>query len=200
MRCIQITPLSLFAFLCLGIAAQSFAIDERTPESEPQLLEIPNANEYLTEALALGLMRADKVRASAANEHIPTFWSQCLYSGSGNHGRKIGFTFKFMTWELFDLANLQSQQLQFNVHFASGGLPVVDSKGTPGKATFVFKKDDLTVIMMITGIRGPKDGAGRDTELVATYQLVDPSISHQARLEKLMEHPIKHYEEWKSRF
>ena len=200
-RLIRILNTSLLAYvISSGLTTQGLAADNRTPENEPQLLEIPNASSYLTEEVPFNLLRAEKVRASAGNEHIPNFWSQCIYSGSGQHGRKAGFTFKFMVWELFDLANLRPEQLEFNVHFTSGGLPVVGSMGTPGKATFVFEKEDLTVVMMVSGIRGPKDGAGRDTELVATYQLMDPSISHQSRLDKLLSHATRHYQEWRSRF
>ncbi|MCB1122354.1 MAG: hypothetical protein KJT03_12450 [Verrucomicrobiae bacterium] len=190
----------LFSFgFAFSISAAVYSADPRTPESEPQIMEIPDASSYLTEEVALNMLRAEKVKASASNEHIPNFWSQCIYSGSGEHGSKVGFTFKFMVWDLFDLANLSSEQLGFNIHFTSGGLPVVGAvRNPPGKATFIFQKEDLTVLMMVAKIRGPKDGAGRHTELVATYQLTDPTLPHQERVDMLLAHARRHYEEWSS--
>ena len=182
---------------CLTLASFTRAAYPRTPESEPQLLEIPEAGGYLTEELALELLRADRVKANGGNEHIPTFWSQCIYSAVGKPGYRVGFTFKFMVWDLFDLANLSSEQLEFNIHFTSGGLPVVGAvRNPPGKAVFIFQKEELTVLMMVSAIRGPEDGAGRHSELVATYQLEDPTISHQQRVDKLLIHARQHYEEW----
>jgi hypothetical protein len=189
----------LFLFMSgwLTLVSSGVAADSRTPESEPQVLEIPEACGYLTEELALEVLHADRVKPNGGNEHIPNFWSQCIYSAVGKADHRIGFTFKFMVWDLFDLANLSSEQLGFNIHFTSGGLPVVGAvREPPGKATFIFQKEELTVLMMVSAIRGPEDGAGRHSELVATYQLQDPTISHQERVDKLLAHARRHYEEW----
>lgn len=198
----QSTPrylLFLFMSGWLALAHSVMAADPRTPESEPQILEIPEACGYLTQELALETLHADRVKPNSGNEHIPHFWSQCIYTAVGKADHRIGFTFKFMVWDLFDLANLSSEQLRFNIHFTSGGLTVVGAvREPPGKATFIFQKEELTVLMMVSAIRGPEDGAGRHTELVATYQLEDPTISHQERVGKLLSHARRHYEEWKT--
>ena len=189
--------LILFISGWLALVSSGLAADPRTPESEPELLAIPEAGGYLTEELAMEFLSADRVKPNGGNEHIPHFWSQCIYSAVGKADHRIGFSFKFMVWDLFDLANLSSEQLKFNVHFTSGGLPVVGAvRKPPGKAAFIFQKEELTVLMMVSAIRGPEDGAGRHTELVATYQLEDPTISHQQRVDKLLAHARRHYEEW----
>ncbi len=196
----KFTAKAILTFLNCGwlvMIASSDAADPRTPESEPQILEIPEAGGYLTEELAREMLGADRVKPNGGNEHIPSFWSQCIYTAVGKSGYRVGFTFKFMVWDLFDLANLSSEQLGFNIHFTSGGLPVVGAvRNPPGKATFIFQKEELTVLMMVSAIRGPEDGAGRHSELVATYQLEDPTITHQQRVDKLLSHARRHYEEW----
>lgn len=143
------------------------------------------------------MMHAEKVRASGGNEHIPTFWSQCIYNAVGKPKRRVAFTFKFMVWDLFDVANLPPQQIEFNLRFASGGIPVVGKvENPPGKATYILQRKDLSALIMISAIRGPQDGAGRETELVATYQLEDSTISHEERADKLLAHARRHFEEW----
>lgn len=166
---------------------------------EPYFAEIPNACDYLSESLARNLMRVEKVRAGAANEHIPTFWSQCTYSGKGVAGRNAGFVFKFMLYELFDVARLEPAQLDFNASFAGGGEPPVDKLPDLGKTAFVFEKGDRTTLMVITGIQGPPDGARRPTEFIANYYLADPDTPHAARLAKLTALAREHLQEWHSR-
>ena len=174
------------------------AAGSATGIDEPLFTEIPNACGYLTEPLAKNLLRVGQVRAGPANEHIPNFWSQCAYSGQGVSGRNVRFVFKFMLYELYDVANLDPMQLDFNATFTGGGDPPVDKLTDLGKVSFVFEKGDVTTLMVVTGIQGPPDGANRPTEFVATYYLVDPDTPHAVRLEKLRAKAEEHLRDWHS--
>jgi hypothetical protein len=162
---------------------------------EPRFAEIPKASTYLTEQLAAGFLRA-KVREGPANEHIPTFWSQCMYAGVGVRSRDVQFVFKFMLWDLFDVAGLHPQQLLFNVTFAMSNTAPLERLDDLGKATFIYEKQHASMLLMITGIQGPPDGAGRPTELIATYRLSDPETPHKERVDKLLAQARRHLEEW----
>ncbi|MGI9328993.1 MAG: hypothetical protein ACR2PZ_27495 [Pseudomonadales bacterium] len=164
--------------------------------SEPHLLIIPETCSYLTEDLGLALMSVAKSKISHANFHMPNFWSQCIHSGHGVVRRKVSFIFKFMVWDMFDVDNLAREQLEFNAHFASGALPLVARLDSPGKATMVFEKEDHSVVMLLTGIRGPHDGAGRDSMLVATYSLTNSALDHAQRTARLLDLATQHYAEW----
>ncbi len=85
----------------------------------------------MTDMLAKEFFSAERVKAGGGNEHIPTFSGQCIDTAVGKADHRVDFTFKFMVWKLFDLANLRSEQLGFNNHFASGGLPVVGTVREP---------------------------------------------------------------------
>lgn len=166
--------------------------------AEPRFAELPDACGYLTEQLASGWLRA-KVRPGPANEHIPTFWSQCVYSGQGVRGRQVGFVFKFMLFELFDVEKLDTDQLRFNATFVAGGTPPLEMLDAPGKIAFTFEKKDQSILLMVTGIQGPPDGAGTATEFVAMYHLSDPDTPHAERIERLIGEARRHIEEWRAR-
>jgi hypothetical protein len=163
---------------------------------EPAMEEIPDACSYLEESTARALLRVDQVRAGAANEHIPTFWSQCTYSGQGVRGRQVGFVFKFMVWDLFDTGSRDPVELNFNAQFAGGGVPPSATMDDPGKISFAFQDRDRSTLMMVTGIQGPADGAGRPSALVASYYLADPERPHAEKLQALLDLARRHLEEW----
>lgn len=195
----------LVAVLVLGGAlfgavplAGAAAAAKKAPITEPLMAEIPKASGYLTEMLAAGLLRA-KVRPGAENEHIPTFWSQCVYYGQGVRNRKVAFVFKFMLWELFDIASLDPQQLDFNATFVVGNIPPLENRTDLGKVAFVYEKQHRTILLVVTGFQGPPDGAKRPTEFVATYELTDPETAHQVRLDKLLAEARRHLKEWHAR-
>lgn len=183
------------AVICLSPLMAPVATAQSAVIDEPYFAGLPEACSYLTEALAAGMLRAP-AQASPANEHIPTFWSQCIYSGRGVVGRQVNFTFKFMLHELTDVRKLAPVQLDFNVTFAVGNIPPSDKLTDLGKVSFVFEKAGLTILMMVTGIQGPADGAGRPTEFIATYQLSDPDMPHAERLAQLLPHARRHLQEW----
>ncbi len=184
----------VLAGLSLGAMAQA-PVAARA-EREPLMAEVPNACGYLTERLAGEWLRAP-VRASAANEHIASFSSQCAWSGRGVRNRQTGFVFKYMVWEMFDVEGLPPEQLTFNVTFAAGNLPLVQTLPEPGKGAFVFHRRDATVLLVLTGLRGPPDGANRPQAFVATYRLTDPETAHDVRLAKLLEQARRHVGEWR---
>jgi hypothetical protein len=166
----------------------------QTRPNEPAMAEIPDACSYLQESTARSLLRVERVRPGPANEHIPTFWSQCTYSGEGR--REVGFVFKFMAWDLFDTGSLDPVALNFNAQFAAGGVPPSATKDDLGKVSFTFEDRDRSSVMMVTGIQGPADGAGRPSALVATYYLADPDRPHQEKLLELLDVARRHVAEW----
>ena len=188
--------LVVLAVLSTGAGAQAPAAARA--EREPLMADVPNACAYLSERLASEWLRAP-VTASAANEHIPTFSSQCAWSGRGVRNRHAGFVFKYMVWEMFDVEGLPPEQIKFNVSFAVGNLPLVQTLPEPGKGAFVFHSRDATVLLVVTGFRGPPDGAKRPQAFVATYRLSDPQTAHDLRLAKLMEQAQRHVREWRGR-
>lgn len=196
MRSIHRTAIAILAASFL--AGDAPAAGPAGPGEAPLMAEVPEACAYLTSALASGWLRAEVI-ASPANEHFPTFSSQCGWSGKGVRDRQAGFVFKFMPWEMFDVAGLAPEQLSFNATFASGQLPLVETRKEPGAAAFVFEQPKVTVLMVVTGFRGPKDGAGRPQAFLATYRLSDPDTAHAVRLEKLLAEARKHLEEWRTR-
>lgn len=188
---------SAVVFVLLHIVAPSGSAAQPDPD-EPTLAEIPDACSYLTESAARGFLRVEGVSPSSGNEHIPTFWSQCIYGGRGTSSREVGFVFKFMIWELFDTA-LDPMQLEFNAQFTGGGVPPSSTLDDPGKVSFTFEDGDRTTLMMVTGMEGPPDNFGRPTEVVATYYLDDPDRPHQEKLDDLLEVARLHVAEWLAR-
>jgi len=175
----------------LWIAA--WPVSAQSTPDEPTLLESPNACSYLTEDAARGFLGVERVRPSAANEHIPDIWSQCIYSGEG--GRSVSFVFKFMIWDLFDTA-LDPIQLDFNAQFTGGGVPPSEKRDEPGKIAYAFEDRDRTTLMVVTGIQGPPDGFGRPSELVATYLWEGPEGSYAEKLARLLDVARAHVAEW----
>lgn len=170
------------------------AVAQAAPD-EPVLDEIPDACSYLTEVAARGFLDVEAVSPSAGNEHIPTFWSQCIYGGRGASGGEVGFVFKFMVWDLFDTA-LDPIQLNFNAQFTGGGVAPSRTLDDPGKVTFTFEDGDRTTVMLVTGIQGPHDNFGRPSEVVATYYIDDSDRAHQEKVEELLGVARRHEAEW----
>jgi hypothetical protein len=158
---------------------------------EPYLAEAPDACSYLTQPVASELLRAE-ARAHVASFHIPV-WSQCLFTGEG---RQVTFSFKFMVWDLFDVATLDRMSIEFNAQFTAGGVAPSETIEDLGKISFVFEDRALTRLVMVTGIQGAPDGAGRPSEFVATYDLTDPDRPHAEKLAELQDLARRHLAEW----
>jgi len=193
-------PLSTIEFLlayepaAAAVASAPSGVTGQT--GEPLMLEIPDACAYLTEPVARNTLRADRVQASSANERIPTFYSQCTYSGVGVVGRTVSFVFKFMIYDLYDVEKLDDAQLTFNITFTGGGQPPVERLQNLGKLSYAFDDRDRTRLLVVAGIEGPPDGAGRPTELTAIYELADPDVPYPERLAKLRAFAERHLTEW----
>lgn len=183
-----------FLLIVLG----AFCMPVPASDEQPLFPEVPNACSYLTEELASRVLQAP-VKPSVANEHIPTIWSQCIYTGRGVRRRQIKYQWKFMPWEMFDVDNLHPIQLEFNVKFAASGQPPVDRLDDLGKASFVFDDRDRSVLLVITGIRGPDNAAQSPTALIATYTLLYEGLPHDARIAVLLEQARLHLREWYGR-
>jgi len=176
-----------------GIAAGDAAGD-----ADLYFPETPDAcsDPYLTERTAEGLLNAPSVRRHAASEHIPTFWSQCLYGATGGGRGSVGYVFKFMLSDMFDVDKVDRRQIIFNATFAQGNAPLNEVREDLGDLAFVFEEGNRTTLFVITGIKGPKDGANRSTEFTANYYIEHPEIGHEDRRDKLVEQAKRHLREW----
>ncbi len=163
-------------------------------------LELPNAcaSPYLTEAKAARLLGADRVKPSAANEHIPTFASQCIYSARSGPARQVGFNYKFMLSEMFDVDTVEMQQLQFNATFASGGTALKETLPDIGDLAFIFDERDRSSLLVITGIKGPRSFPDRPTEFIANYYIKHPELTPEQRQALLIEEALRDLQEWRS--
>jgi len=188
----------LLAYEPAASAPQAPTTASNGQTGEPLMLEIPDACAYLTEPVARNTLRADRVQASSANERIPTFYSQCTYSGVGVVGRSVSFFFKFMLYDLYDVEKLDEAQLTFNITFTGGGEPPVEQLQNLGKLSYAFDDRDRTRLLVVAGIEGPPDGAGRPTELTAIYELADSDAPYAERLAKLRAFAERHLAEWLS--
>lgn len=196
MPTLRLVPLTLLAagVLCAPLPGAAAAPDSARV-APPVFAEVPDASAYLTEQLAKGLLRAETVTLGADTFHIPV-WSACAYSGQGVRGRQTGFTFKFMLREMFDVGRLEREQLEFNATFAVGGEDLTAILEDLGALAFAFEGKDRTTLLVLTGIRGPEDGAGRPQDFVATYFLGDPEVAHAERLEELVALARTHLDRW----
>lgn len=153
------------------------------PPAGRYLAETPNAcgAPHLTEARARGLLDATSVQPGAANEHLPKLQSQCSYGARQGSARQVGFVYKFMLSDMFDVDKLEPMQVQFNATFAVGGAELEQTRDEPGDRAFIFLKGDRSTLLVITGIDGPDDFAQRRRELIATYYLDHPGLTHAQR-------------------
>ncbi len=166
--------------------------------ADPQFPEVPLAcaSPYLTEAKARGLLNVTEVKPSAANEHIPELQSQCIYSGASGQVGQVGYVYKFMLADMFDVDKLEPMQVEFNATFASGGAQLTETRNELGDRAFVFRKGDRTSLLVITGIRGSKGPTGRDREFIADYHLDHPELAHARRTDMLIELAEEDLETW----
>lgn len=166
------------------VPSASLAQASRSPD-EPRLSQVPEACAYLTEHVASEVLGVE-VEPSAANEWIPTFYSQCIYTGVSDAPKHVRFGFKLMPFDLFDLGTLGGEAVELNARLAASGIEPAARIDDAGKVSFSYESRDLTMLLMVTGIQGPPDSVGRPTELVATYELSDPDATHQEKLEELL--------------
>jgi hypothetical protein len=101
-----------------------------------------------------------------------------------------------MLKEMFDVDNLLPQQLDFSAAFAGGGNPHTEKLTSPGRLSYIFEGRKDSYVLMITGIDGPKNGAGQETMIVAHYQLDNQNLNHQQRRDVLLEQAREHYSDW----
>ncbi|WP_405226699.1 hypothetical protein [Lentisalinibacter sediminis] len=189
---------STVEFLIYYEPGTGIAAGDAPGDADPYFPETPNAcsDPYLTERTAEGLLNAPSVRKHAASEHIPAFWSQCLYGATGGGRGSVGFVFKFMLSDMFDVDKLDRRQIIFHATFAQGNAPLKEVREDLGDLAFVFEQGNRTTLFVITGIKGPKDGANRSTEFTANYHIEHPDIGHEDRLAALVEQAKRHLREW----
>lgn len=167
---------------------------------EPVFEEVPDACGLTVEPgegglYSLGQPSHDDPRV----EHIPMLQSHCIFKTGGGSPRYAGFLFKFMLYELFDVANLDPVRLNFNATFTSGGVAPKDTLPDLGKTSFVYESSDRTTLTVITGIQGPPDFAGRPREFIASYYIDDPDTTHAEKIDDLIEIAERHLRAWHSR-
>jgi len=169
---------------------------------EPFIDEVPPACNYLTHDLASRWVRDDDVQNnSTADMHVPNLQSVCMYTAIHAAERDGRIQFKFHLYELFDVEKLAPMQLAFNATFLGGGNEPQDTLHDLGKISFVYDMvNSVTALLVVTGMQGPPDGAGRPTEFVASYYLRDPGRPHQSRLVLLIEEARENLEFWQSEY
>jgi len=165
---------------------------------EPFIEEVPRACNYLTRELAARWVRDNDVQKnSTADMHVPNLQSVCMYTAIHGADRDGRIQFKFFVYGLFDVANLAPMQLLFNATFLGGGNEPQDTLHDLGKVSFVYDMDhSMTALLVITGMQGPPDGAGRPMEFVASYYLRDPGRPHPDRLVLLIEEARENLDSW----
>jgi len=169
---------------------------------EPFIDELPPACNYLTHDLAVDWVRDDDVQNNtSADMHFPSLQSACNYSASHGADRNASILFKFPLYEMLDVEKLAPMQLLFHVTFLGGGNEPKDTLHDLGKISFVYDMEhDVTALLVVTGMQGPPDGAGRPTEFVASYSLRDPGRSYQDRLVLLLQEARENLDFWRTEY
>lgn len=159
--------------------------------------EVPNAcpGPYLTEQTAAGLLCSGTVTNHVASEHIPSLESQCIYDAGSKPGH-VGYVFKFMLSDMFDVEKVEEQQLDFNATFANGGAAPDKILLSPGERAYVFFKGDRATLFVITSIKGRKNVTGRSQEFVAQYYLEHSEMDEDAKLGALLIQAERHMRHW----
>jgi hypothetical protein len=170
--------------------------------NEPFIEEVPQACNYLTRDLASTWVRDADVQNNASPDmHVPDLQSLCMYTAIHAAERDARIQFKFHLYDFFDVENIAPMQLLFNATFLGGGNEPTDTLHDLGKISFVYDlPNDVTSLLVATGMQGPPDGAGRPMEFTASYYLRDPGRTHQERLVLLLEEARENLEGWQSRY
>jgi hypothetical protein len=87
----------------------------------------------------------------------------------------VGYTYKFMLSDMFDVNRLDPLQVQFNASFASAGARLTAEHWELGDRALVFLKVDRTTLLVTTGIRGPLLFLGCDREFIASITWISRS-------------------------
>jgi|GEM_PF-2154388 len=157
-------------------------VNTAKPGNKKRIVKLPHACKapHLSETKAERIL-ATAVKKHVASEHIPTHWSQCIYNRKTGQAGGMGYVYKFMLSDMFDVNRVEPQQLKFNATFASSNAPLTRIIDDLGDKAFIFNTDKRTTLLVITGIGGPKDGANRDREFIANYYLDDKTMSQAER-------------------
>jgi hypothetical protein len=166
--------------------------ERRTFEEVPHACSAP----YLTEQRAQNVLGELRVQSNAANEHVPQLQSQCIRSTRPAPARQVAYLYKFMLSDQFDVRRIDPMQVQFNASFAAGGTPPQQVREDIGDRAFVFEKGNRSTLLVITGIKGPEDGADRGREFIATYSLDHRQRSHEERTATLIELALEDQAHW----
>jgi len=132
-------------------------------------------------------------------EHIPSLQSHCVFGYGPGSDRTLGFLFKFMPLEMFDVDKLDPMQLTFNATFVSGGVAPSQTLNDLGRKAFVYADGKRTSLSVITGLSGPPDFAGRARTFLALYYLEDGEETHPERLALIRRIAERHVADWQSR-
>lgn len=169
---------------------------------EPFIEEVPKACNYLTRELAVTWVRDEDVQNNtSADMHVPNLQSLCMYTAIHAAERDARIQFKFHLYDFFDVEKLAPMQLLFHATFLGGGNEPQDTMYDLGKISFVYDlANDVTSLLVVTGMQGPPDGAGRPMEFTASYYLRDPGRTHEDRLVLLLEEARENLESWRSEY
>ena len=156
---------------------------------EPYATGVPDACNYLTKGLGSLWLKDEVYRYESVIEHMPILRSHCAYTAANDAGSIARIEHKFHVHDLFDVEQLSPDQLLFHAAFAGGGHQPEAVLTDLGKITFVYQLADenRSAISVVTGIQGPRDGAGRAMTMLAHYHLRTPERSHEERLKCLFD-------------
>lgn len=169
---------------------------------EPFIGEVPRACLYLTPDIASGWVRDAEIQdGGSANEHLPILRSHCQYTAIHAAERDARLELRYQLYDLYNVEKLSRAELVLHATFAGGGYQPQDVLDNLGKISFVYDMErDVTVLMVITGMQGPPDGASRPMEFTASYYLRDPGRTHNQRLLMLIEFASRNLESWKAEY
>jgi len=138
---------------------------------------------------------------SSADMHVPNLQSLCMYTAIHGADRDGRIQFKFHLYDFFDVEKITPMQLLFNATFLGGGNEPQDVLHDLGKISFVYDlPNDVTSLLVVTGMQGPPDGAGRAMEFTASYYLRDPGRTHEDRLLLLLNEARENLDSWQSTY
>jgi hypothetical protein len=167
--------------------------------TDPYFPEVPDtcSAPYLTEDKARELLQAPGAQRHVSSDHTPILQSQCIYGAAGGGKGQVGYVFKFMLSDMFDVDRLSAQQIDFNATFANGGTAPEEILASPGRKAFIFRKGDRVTLFVITGIKGRADPVGRSNEFVAQYYIDQPDIDFASKRGALLEQAHLHMRHWR---
>jgi hypothetical protein len=155
-------------------------------QGEPWLPGVPDAQTWLDEAAAARLLDATGVRR-VVGEWIESAYSQADWRASDNRQATTSLRLMFQDLDTYDSRNLPVDELQVNaLGFSALQARSVKQVSGLGNVAFLADLGEATNLIVLTGIYGKAwDSDEFGTELVVTYSLAQPELTHEIRGQRL---------------